>query len=226
MDIMPIPKDFSANIRESAKDKALGQIQRWIIDGTLKPGEKLMDKELSEALGVSRTPVREALQKLEMQNFVTIAHGKETVVTKIEKQDVTELYPPFAAMQALAAELAAPKINKEEIEKLKSLNTEFSLALSNGEPYKAMETDEEFHNLIVETAGNSYVKNFCSLLQMHIRRFKYLFLITSALSETDSFKEHNEIIKAFENKNPLLASDIMRSNILRPMNELKVKLQL
>jgi len=223
---MPIPKDFTTSLRESAKDKVLRQIQRWIVDGTLKPGEKLMDKELSEALGVSRTPVREALQKLEMQNFVTISHGKETVVTKIEKQDIDKIYIPFASMQALAAELAAPNINKAQLEKLKTLNHDFSLALSEGEPYKAMELDEEFHNIIIEAADNNYITSFCSLLQMHIRRFKYLFLTNSTLSETDSFKEHNEIIKAFENKNQLLASEIMRSNILRPMNELKVNLQL
>lgn len=83
---MPVPHNFSSPVRMSAKERALSQIQRWIIEGTLEPGEKLIDAELAESLGVSRTPIREALQLLEVQGLVSMHPGKETRVMIIEKK--------------------------------------------------------------------------------------------------------------------------------------------
>lgn len=68
---MPVPKNFVSPVRMTAKERAFSQIQRWIIDGTLQPGEKLLDAELAESLGVSRTPIREAFQLLEVQGLVS-----------------------------------------------------------------------------------------------------------------------------------------------------------
>lgn len=221
---MPIPKDFSALTKISAKERVLSQLQRWIIDGTLVPGEKLIDSELADALGVSRTPVREAFQILEMQGFVEIHQGKETRVTRIEKDDILKIYPPFAALQSLAAETVAAIISNEQIEKLRSINMDFASSLGQSQPYKAMEYDEEFHNFIVEMADNSYVSIFISNLQMHIRRFKYLFLKQISTLEHASIDEHEQLIKAFILRDSNVASHIMKQNILRPMQELYEKL--
>jgi DNA-binding GntR family transcriptional regulator len=92
---MPLPTNFSTPIRLSAKDQAFNQIQQWIIDGTFHPGEKLNDGKLAKVLGISRTPVREALQTLQAQGFVEMHPGKETRVTMIEKEDISKILPPF-----------------------------------------------------------------------------------------------------------------------------------
>lgn len=151
---MPIPKNFSAPVRMSAKERAFSQIQRWIIDGTLQPGEKLLDAELAETLSVSRTPIREAFQLLEVQGLVSMHPGKETRVTLIEKEDILKMYPTLAALHGLAAEQAVKWMNSEQVETLKQLNSDFRNAIETGQPYKAMELDEQFHNLIES------VKNF------------------------------------------------------------------
>nr|MDH3161656.1 GntR family transcriptional regulator [Bacillus licheniformis] len=106
---MPIPKNYTPQVRLSAKEKAFHQLRRWIVDGTLEPGEKVTDVDLAEALGVSRTPVREALQLLESQGFVEMKPGKETKITLIHPDDALAVYPPLAHLQALAAELAAAR---------------------------------------------------------------------------------------------------------------------
>jgi DNA-binding GntR family transcriptional regulator len=103
---MPIPSDHSKPVRQSAKESAFNQLQQWIIDGTLLPGEKLNDNEIAKALGISRTPVRESLQLLEVQGFVKMYPGKATQVTEVEKESINDLLPPLAVLQALAAELA------------------------------------------------------------------------------------------------------------------------
>lgn len=216
---MPVPKEFSSPARISAKERAFSQIQRWIIDGTLMPGEKLIDAELAESLAVSRTPIREALQLLEVQGLVSLHPGKETRVRNIVKEDILKMYPTLAVLHALAAELAAPMIQPAQIEMLKELNERFGRAIV-GQPFHAMECDEQFHNLIVEASDNAYIASFSTSLQIHIRRFKYIFLKHKITATLNSVQEHASIITAFEERDAEKASVLMKQNILRPMNEL------
>ncbi|MFF2885761.1 GntR family transcriptional regulator [Paenibacillus sp. NPDC057967] len=217
---MPVPKNFATPARLSAKERAFAQIQRWIIEGTLLPGEKLIDAELAESLAVSRTPIREAFQLLEMQGLVTLQPGKETRVTNIEREDLQKLYPTLAALHALAAESAAQLVTQEQIEQLKALNAEFAQAIEAGQPYPAMELDEQFHNLIVELCDNSYVASFSASLQIHIRRFKYVFLKQPIAATLASVEEHTKIIEALERRDSDGASEWMKRNLIRPMHEL------
>ncbi|EGL83841.1 transcriptional regulator, GntR family [Caldalkalibacillus thermarum TA2.A1] len=216
---MPIPKDYRSPIRMTAKEKAFNQLQCWIIDGTLEPGEKLYDAEIAEALGISRTPVREALQLLEVQGFVEMRRGRETKVTKVAKEDVLKLYPPLASLQALAAEEAVDAIQPEQIEKLQDLNQAYEHAIHSGQTFKAMEIDEAFHNLIVEIANNPYISDFTSILQLHIRRFKYIFLKQPLTSTSSSIQEHENLIRALQEKDKEKAASVMKQNWLRPMHE-------
>ncbi|MFF2093199.1 GntR family transcriptional regulator [Paenibacillus sp. NPDC058174] len=217
---MPVPKDFASPIRMTAKERAFSQLQRWIIEGTLLPGEKLLDAELAESLAVSRTPIREALQLLEVQGLVSMHPGKETRVTLIEKDDILKMYPTMAVLHALAAEHAAALITPQQIETLKSLNEQFGAAIDSGQPYQAMEIDEQLHNIIVEASDNAYIASFSASLQIHIRRFKYVFLKQPNTSTLGSVEEHAALISALENRDAAAASAIMKQNLIRPMNEL------
>ena len=218
---MPVPQNFKAPARMSAKEKAFDQIQRWIIDGTLQPGEKLLESELSESLGVSRTPIREAFQLLEVKGLVATYPGKETKVTGVEKGDIFKLYSTLAALHASAAEVAAKLIRPEQIRHLIDLNTEFERAVGSDQPYLAMETDEEFHNAIVELSSNPYTASFSDSLQVHIRRFKYVFLQQPIDSTQASVDEHFAIIRAFQSRDGAAAHEAMKQNLIRPMRELE-----
>ncbi|MFC0211575.1 GntR family transcriptional regulator [Paenibacillus chartarius] len=217
---MPIPKNFNSPARLTAKERALTQIQRWIIEGTLEPGEKLIDAELAETLAVSRTPIREALQLLEIQGLVTMHPGKETRVTLIEKDDILHLYSTLAALHSLAAETAASFITTSQLELLSSLNAQFGEAIEGGQPYRAMELDEQFHGLIIEVSDNPYIASFSSSLQVHIRRFKYVFLRQPVAGTRTSVEEHSAIIAALEKRDGEAAGAMMKRNLIRPMNEL------
>ncbi len=217
---MPVPKEFASPARITAKERAFSQIQRWIIEGTLLPGEKLIDAELAESLAVSRTPIREALQLLEVQGLVSMYPGKETRVRNIVKDDILKMYPTLAVLHALATELATQTFVPVQIEVLKDLNKRFSQAIENGQPFQAMELDEQFHNLIIENSDNAYIASFSSSLQIHIRRFKYIFLKHKITATLTSVEEHASIILAIEKRDSEKASAIMKQNILRPMNEL------
>lgn len=213
---MPIPSNYSSPTRVSAKKRAFAQIQEWIIDGTLKPKEKLNDAELAQALGVSRTPIREALQLLNVQGLVEMFPGVGTQVTSVNKEDITKILPPLGALQALSAELATPLISQNTIDTLREINTEFAQAIKKGDFYSALKQDEQFHNIIVENAQNPYLSNSVSNLQAHVLR---LYFYQSIILTDTSIEEHESILKAFENRDKETAAKIARTNWLRAIDE-------
>ncbi|MCQ4087647.1 GntR family transcriptional regulator [Saccharibacillus sp. JS10] len=206
---MPIPAGFSTPNRLSAKQRAFQQLQEWIVDGTLRPGEKLNDAELASALGVSRTPVREALQLLNAEGFVEMNPGVSTQVTEVDGADITKILPPLAALQSLAAELVTETITPEQIEVLRKLNMEFGEALGKGDTAYALKLDEEFHGLIVELTDNSYISNTISMFQAHVRR---LFFHNSIILTKDSIEDHEKLLQAFERGDREEARLIVRRN--------------
>lgn len=214
---MPIPTDHSREVRKTAKQSAFNQLQQWIIDGTLLPGEKLNDTELAKALGVSRTPIRESLQLLEVQGFVKMFPGKATQVTKVRKESISELLPPLAALQALSAELAIPNLTDEIIDLLESTNNRFAEAIHTENYFSAIKIDEEFHQIIVDTANNPYIHSILDSLQAHVRR---LFFHNSIVLTEQSIEEHATIIKLMKNNDDATIGETMRRNWLRALDEL------
>lgn len=213
---MPVPTDHAKPLRVSAKENAFNQLQQWIIDGTLHPGEKLNDTELAGALGVSRTPIRESLQLLEVQGFVRMYPGKATQVTEVDKESITDLLPPLAALQALSAELAIPQLTDETIALLESTNRRFAHAVYTENYFSALKIDEEFHQIIVDIADNPYIISMVASLQVHVRR---LFFHNSIILTEKSIDEHDKIISLMKNRDEANVSAIMRGNWLRAIKE-------
>lgn len=212
---MPIPENLSKSVRLTAKENAYNKIQQWIIDGTLLPNEKLNDTELAEALGVSRTPIRESLQILELEGFVKMYPGKATQVTEVERDSVNDLLPPLASMQVLATKLANKNIDETTIAKLEEINVKFAAAIKSGSFYAALKIDEEFHQVIVNAANNPYITQITRSLQAHIRRqFFHNAIILTEKSVTD----HEEIIKYMRERNIKAAAKVMETNWLRTID--------
>ncbi|AXI07796.1 FCD domain-containing protein [Oceanobacillus sp. 143] len=209
---MPIPTNHAKPIRQSAKENAFKQLQQWIIDGTLLPGEKLNDTELAQALSVSRTPIRESLQLLEVQGFVKMYPGKATQVTEVDREAIKDLLPPLAALQALSAELAIPNITSETIKLLESTNDRFASAIRSKNFYAALKLDEDFHHIIVSAANNPYITKVIESLQAHVRRLFYHNSIT--LTE-QSIDDHETIISLLKQGDKVNISSIMKENWLR-----------
>lgn len=213
---MPVPTNHAKPIRVSAKENAFNQLQQWIIDGTLQPEEKLNDTELAEALGVSRTPVRESLQLLEVQGFVEMFPGKATQVTTVKKEDIKDLLPLLAALQALSAELAIPNLDDETIHKMEDSNNRFSQSIQTKDYFSALKIDEEFHQIIVDAANNPYITSMVANLQAHVRR---LFFHNSIVLTTNSIQEHATIIELLKKRDATSVSNVMRDNWLRAIEE-------
>ncbi|QFG00602.1 GntR family transcriptional regulator [Psychrobacillus glaciei] len=213
---MPIPVNHTKPVRTTAKRHAFNQLQQWIIDGTLQPDEKLNDIELAQALGVSRTPIRESLQLLESQGFVTMQPGRATQVTAVETHDINNLLPPLAVLQALAVELSIQNMDDATLELLEEKNTEFADALYAKEFTTALKVDEEFHQIIVDSANNPYILSMIEMLQAHVRR---LFYYEKIVLREHSIKQHAEIIRLLREKDSQKVAETMRANWIYTIEE-------
>lgn len=213
---MPIPKNYVAPVPVSAKERAFQQIQEWIIDGTLQPGEKLNDQELAQAIGVSRTPVREALQMLAMQSFITMKPGVATYVNDAKKEDLSLILQPSAALQGVAAEIAAVKITVEMIDRLESLNLNLKNALERDDFFASLKYDEQFHNTIIQMADNPYLETPLTNLMAHVRR---QFFLDSIKLSFNSVAEHQKLIEAFKKHDAKAALDAAHAHWHRSVSD-------
>ena len=127
---MPIPQKKMADVPKSAKLRVYEELKKWIVDGTLQPGEKIYDSEIAQFFSVSRTPVREAIQLLADQKLIEVFPGKESRVAEMGVADIDQLYKILAALHSLAMEFAYPKINQTVIMQLKAANEKLFNAMT------------------------------------------------------------------------------------------------
>src|SRR5262245_51803216 len=167
---MPVPDSWSPLERELLRDRAYLQLRDAIVDGTLEPGERLRDQELCEWLGLSRTPVREALGRLELDGLVETAPQRFTRVAPLDRRVARDAFPIVAAMHALAAELAVDV----DVRTLRAHNERFAQALEDGDVDAAIAADDAFHGVFVRASRNDELKRVLDRLMPGVRRLERL----------------------------------------------------
>ena len=144
--LAPIKLDSYQPLRELVCE----HIRQAIIDGTFTRGERLMEIQLAEQMGVSRTPVREAIRKLELEGFVVMIPRRGTYVADISIKDLNEVYEIRTALDVLAAGLAAERINDDELEQMQRLLVEIGQYIELGDMKKIVEIDSAFHDILYQ----------------------------------------------------------------------------
>ncbi|MDX6657675.1 MAG: hypothetical protein QOH62_2468 [Solirubrobacteraceae bacterium] len=189
---MPVPDQREAVHRSLLRDRAHTALCDAIVSGTLAPGEQLHDAELCAWLGLSRTPVREALSRLEEEGLVETAPQRFTRVTKLERRDVRDTFPVLAAMHALATELGVPHLGRSDVERLRAENIRYVRAMDARDAAGLYASDARFHGILVLAAANPEITRVLELLEPRMRRLERLR--TGALPGRRSAAQHEAII--------------------------------
>ncbi|MDD4084954.1 MAG: GntR family transcriptional regulator [Acidaminococcaceae bacterium] len=162
--LSPIKLDSYKPLRELVCEK----IRQAITSGIFKSGERLMEIQLAEEMGVSRTPVREAIRKLELEGFVVMIPRRGTYVADISIKDLTEVYEIRTALDVLAAGLAAERISDEELEAMQRLLVEIGEYIEEGNLEKIVETDTAFHDILYQASRNERLVSIINNLREQI----------------------------------------------------------
>ena len=181
--------------RTSLSEEVYQRLQQQIITLALAPGQKLNDQELAEAFGVSRTPVREALKKLEEEGLVVAKRGSRTNVTMLDATQARQTFPIVATLHALAARLAFP-LPEADITRLIELNQTFQEAINRGDAASALQLDDAFHGVFLKRSQNGQLIETLNRLTPLIRRLEYAQFSRHG---HDSVTDHQTIIEACQN---------------------------
>ena len=156
------------------RDAAYDALREAIVEGTLEPGEHLHDPELCAWLGLSRTPVRDALARLEDEGLVETAPQRYTRVAPLEAQDARDTFPVLASLHALAAELGVPRLTRADREALRAANDAFVAALRRRDARAAYAADDRFHGVLVDASGNRQIAHVLDRLAPRLHRLERL----------------------------------------------------
>lgn len=211
---MPVPAVAAPLDRRPARHRVYEYLRGWIESGELAPGEVVKDTEIAHAMGVSRTPVREALQMLERDGSVEMLPGRLTRVTEISPDDVAALYAPLAALHGVAAELATPRAQPSDIARLVAFNERLLACVEAGDAAAARDADHGFHSALLQVAGNAYLLAAIEPLMGQARRLEALYFRGAELGR-QSYEDHRLIIEAVERGDSTAAGELTRRNFRR-----------
>jgi len=187
-------------------------LKEAIITGELKPGERLMEVQLAEKMGVSRTPVREAIRKLELEGLVTMIPRKGAHVGEISVKDIMDVLEVRASLDGLATSLAAERITESELKDLKHVLTQFTSYVEKENIQGSIKKDVEFHDIIYRACRNEKLLQIIGNLQEQFHRFRVMFL-KDLKSPKELIQEHVDIYDAILSKDPERARKAAQQHI-------------
>lgn len=187
--------NFDVTNHRPLREIVYEHLKHQILTGQIAPGTRMMEVEFAEELGVSRTPVREAIRKLEKDGLVVIEPRRGAYVSDISVKDMVDTLVVREDLEGLASYLASRRITREETEELDQITDDYSRAITAGDMEKIISCDEEFHRRIVELSGNRTLVTLFEPVQELALRFRYLYYDDFSRYENMP-AEHRNIIDA------------------------------
>jgi DNA-binding GntR family transcriptional regulator len=190
---MPVPAQRAETARTLLRDQAYARLRDAILDGTLEPGEQLRDAEIAQWLGLSRTPIREALARLEEYGLVESAPNRYTRVSPLSANDARDAFPVVAALHGLAASLGVPRLAAADLDAMGVSNDDFAAALRIGDVDRAVAADDRFHGVLVQAAANREIARSLQRLMPKVRRLERARF--GSLAARRSVEQHARVVE-------------------------------
>jgi DNA-binding GntR family transcriptional regulator len=207
-------------VRKSLVDQAYREIRRHILDNIYPAGYRALEQELADQLGLSRTPVREALLKLQAEGLVEVVPRHGARVLPVSPEDMREIYEMLTALEPMAAELVArKKLSSRDLQPLVDASRDMTLALKTSDLDAWAEADERYHRLLIALAGNRKLAEAVQGLWDRAHRARLVTLRLRPLPH-NSTREHNAIVEAILAGDAALAARLYRAHRERGSSEL------
>ena len=197
-------------------------LKKEIIKGSFKPGDKVLEARIAEQMGISRTPVREAIRELAAEGFVTLGPNQGVVVRSVSADNIREVLQIHSALEGLAARLSCEVINEEDLKELENYVNKMEKLANKKDLSAYSEVDLKFHELIVNTCRNKRLIQMRKNISDQAQRYRIGSLsIPKRLKE--SLKEHQKILEAFKTKDPKKADSTSQKHIQNALKNILVK---
>ena len=201
--------DFTINMNEylPLRDLVFNTLRQAILKGELKPGERLMEIQLAEKLGVSRTPIREAIRKLELEGLVLMIPRRGAEVAKISHKSLQDVLEVRGALEELATDLACQRITEEQLIALREAENHFKAVVEKGTEMEIAEADEAYH-----ATGNKRLIQMINNLREQMYRYRLEYIKDESQRGT-LISEHEKILEAIRIRDIIRAKALMKEHI-------------
>lgn len=206
--------NFEMNINEylPLRDVVFNTLRQAILRGELEPGERLMEIQLANKLGVSRTPIREAIRKLELEGLVLMIPRKGAEVAEITEKSLRDVLEVRGSLEELSVELACDRITEEQIVQLKEAAKSFEEALQSGDVTVYAEADVKFHDIIYNATDNQRLVQLLYNLREQMYRYRVEYLKRKEVHQT-LLAEHKYIIECIERRDKEAAKKAISTHV-------------
>ena len=181
------------------RDVVFNTLRQAILKGELEPGERLMEIQLADRLGVCRTPIREAIRKLELDGLVLMIPRKGAEVARISEKSLREVLEVRRSLEELATELACQRMNGEALKNLEEAQETFRNAIQGGDLMAIAEADEHYHDIIYRGTANSRLVQILNNLQEQMYRYRLEYIKDTAKHQI-LVVEHDHILRALKDR--------------------------
>lgn len=196
----------------SLAQEAYEALQHMIVRGELSPGVRLVEPALCERLGISRTPLREAIKRLANEGLVILRRNRNAMVTRIDARELEHLFEVEAGIESLAVGLAAERMTNTELKKLETLQERLEQRLVNGDRDGYFELNQRIHALLVAGAKNPILEETHRHLLGRLERARYLALDRIGRWQ-ESTEEHRAILEALKARDGELAGRLLGEHV-------------
>lgn len=204
----PVRFDEMGNIRDSV----FLTLRNAILEGKLQPGERLVERDIAEKLGISRTPVRESIRKLELERLVTHIPRKGVVVTGFSKADVMEIMEIRKALEGLICGIAATRIKPKDLERLEAMLKQIQDEHAKGNQKKVNQLHDRFHEIIYRAAESPRVYELLNNMREYINRFAQIGYTKPGRTE-EALIEHDQMVHALRNHDTREAEEASKRHV-------------
>ena len=205
---------YAIEKQKTLKSQVVDSVKESIATGKLKPGERICETKLAEDLGISRTPLREAIHTLEAEGFLKVIPRKGAVISEYSEKDINDIYEIKAALEGLAARLATENLTDTEIKQMEQSNEQLKSMSLKGESSvsRFFKMHNQFHDIFLKGSNNERLYQLNCQVMEPLKRFRLTSLAIPGRFE-EAVTTHGEIIEAFRKKNAKLAEKLVIKNV-------------
>jgi DNA-binding GntR family transcriptional regulator len=200
--------------REDLRDQTYYQLRKAILFGPIPPGTVLVQEQLAEQMGISRTPVRDALDRLASEGLVVRSPGGRIHVAPFSLDELQEKYAVRKALEGLALRLAAPNLTGQAMQRLRALTEEMRQAIVDDHTQRVIQAGADFHEAIYIASGNAYLRQLLTALNDSIRRYRHVAIDMPGRAP-ETLREHELIVAHLEAGEVTLAESALAEHIAR-----------
>ena len=208
---------------KSMREKVYDTLKQMIIDGVIKPGERIIETEYSNKFQISRTPIREAIRMLELEGLVESQTTGGVIVKTLTREEISEIYKIRIALESLIIEEIIKKINNQDIKKLEKVLKNTKKAFEVKDIEKVFSLFTEFNQILYDIASLPKVTGMINNINLYLKRFRKLSIDNPSRKE-EAFEDHVQILEAITNKELSTAISINRMHLEKSMNFILSKL--